>query len=163
MGKAASAKKEGRAVVATNRRARFDFEILERLEAGLALAGPEVKSLRAGKASLGDAFATIRRGEAWLVNCHISPYTQAGRENPEPRRDRKLLLHRREIHRLRAKSAERGLTLVPLSLYFKSGRAKVEIAVARGRQKRDKREAIKRREQEREMQRAIRGARRSGR
>lgn len=163
MAKAGAARKEERQVVATNRRARHDFEIGETLEAGLALVGPEVKSLRAGRASLGDAFVTVRRGEAWLVNCHVSPYTQAGRENPEPRRDRKLLLHRREIARLRSKAAERGITLVPLALYFRNGRAKVEVAVARGRRKHDKREAIKRREQEREMERAVRGPRRSGR
>ena len=144
-------------IVATNRRARFDYEILEVHEAGVALLGPEVKSLRAGKANLSDAYASVRGREVFLVNAHISPYTQAGRTNPDPRRERKLLLHRAEIARLRGKLAERGLTLVPLRLYFKSGRVKVELGVARGKRRHDKREAIRRREQEREMQRARRG------
>jgi SsrA-binding protein len=143
-------------IVATNRRARFDYEILETFEAGLALLGPEVKSLRAGKANLSDAYATFRRGEVYLVNAHISPYPQAGRENPEPRRERKLLLHRAEISRLVGRVGERGLTLVPLSLYFKNGRAKVELGLARGKRRYDKRESIRRREQDREMQRAVR-------
>ena len=149
-------------IVATNRRARFDYEILEVHEAGVALLGPEVKSLRAGKANLSDAYASVRRGEVFLVNAHISPYTQAGRENPDPRRERKLLLHRSEISRLRAKVAERGLTLVPLRLYFKNGRVKVELGVARGKRRYDKREAIRRREQDREIQRAARQRGRRG-
>ena len=144
-------------IVATNRRARFDYEILEIHEAGVALLGPEVKSLRAGKANLSDSYASVRGGEVFLINAHISPYTQAGRENPDPRRERKLLLHRGEIARLRGKVAERGLTLVPLRLYFKNGRVKVELGVARGKRRYDKRETIRRREQEREMQRAKRG------
>ena len=132
-------------------------EILETFEAGLVLLGPEVKSLRAGKANLVDAYATIRRGEAFLVNAHISPYTQAGRENPDPRRERKLLLHKREIARLRGQIAERGRTLVPLSLYFKEGRVKVELALARGKRRHDRRETIRRREQDREVERELRG------
>ncbi len=143
-------------IVATNRRARFDYEILETVEAGLALLGPEVKSLRAGKANLSDAYATFRGREVFLVNAHINPYAQAGRANPDPRRERKLLLHRAEIARLSSRVAERGFTLVPLLLYFKNGRAKVELGLARGKRRYDKRETIRRREQDREMQRAVR-------
>ena len=149
-----------RQIVATNRRARFEYEILDTWEAGLVLVGPEVKALRAGKANLSDAYAMVRRGEAYLVNAHISPYDKAGRDNPDPRRERKLLLHRREIGKLQGQVAEKGLTLVPLSLYFKDGRAKVEIALARGKRRYDKRESIKRREQEIEMKRATRSRRR---
>ena len=147
-------------LVARNRRARFEYEILDTLEAGIALRGPEVKSLRAGKANLSDAYAVIRGGEVFLHGVHISPYAQAGRENPEPLRVRKLLLHRAEIGRLAGQVAERGLTLVPLRLYFRNGRAKVELAVARGKRRYDKRQTIRRREEEREMQRATRGRRR---
>jgi len=146
-----------RRVIASNRRARFEYEVIDRFEAGLVLVGPEVKSLRAGKANLGDAYATIRRGEMFLEKLHISPYEPATRENPEPMRSRKLLLHRREIARLAGRVAERGLTLVPLSLYFKDGRAKVELALARGKRQHDKRESLKRREHDREAQRAMRG------
>jgi SsrA-binding protein len=147
--------------VAQNRRARHDYEILDTIEAGLVLVGPEVKSLRAGKASLSDAYAVVRRGELWLLNAHVSPYEQAGRDNPNPRRERKLLVHRAEISRLAGQVAERGLTLVPLSLYFKDGRAKVELALARGKRTIDKRHSIKEREQEREIDRALsRGRRR---
>ncbi|MEE2679255.1 MAG: SsrA-binding protein SmpB [Myxococcota bacterium] len=150
-----------RRAIATNRRARFEYEILDTWEAGIALLGPEVKGLRTGKANLSDAYATVRRGEAYLVNAHISPYDKAGRDNPDPRRERKLLLHRREIAKLQGAVAEKGLTLVPLKLYFKNGRAKVELGLARGKRRHDKRETIRRREQEREMQRAVRGRRRS--
>ena len=143
-------------VIATHRRARFDYEILERLEAGVVLLGPEVKSLRAGKASLSDAYALIRRGEAFLENLHISPYPQAGRDNPDPKRQRKLLMHRKEIARLEGRVAERGFTLVPLSLYFREGRVKVELALARGKRQHDKREAIKERESDRELARVTR-------
>jgi SsrA-binding protein len=149
-----------RKLVASNRRARHDYEILDTLEAGIDLIGPEVKSLRAGTATLSDSYAVVRRGEAFLHNLHISPYEQAGRENPDPRRERKLLLHRREIAKLGSKVAERGLTLVPLSLYFRDGRAKVELALVRGRRRYDKREAIRRREQDREVARATRARRR---
>ena len=134
--------------------------LLDTVEAGLVLVGPEVKSLRDGRANLSDAYAAIRGAEAWLVNAHISPYAQASRENPDPRRERKLLLHRSEIARLAGQVAERGLTIVPLSLYFKAGRAKVELALARGKRTHDKREAIQRREQEREIERAMRRGRR---
>jgi len=151
-----------RKLVATHRKARFEYEILETVEAGIALVGPEVKSLRAGNASLADAYAVVRRGEVFLVGAHVSPYAQASRENPDPRRERKLLLHRAEITRLAGKVAERGLTLVPLSLYFQDGRAKVELALARGRRRYDKREAIRRREQEREVRRTVRERGRRG-
>jgi len=149
----------GRKLITQNRRARHDYEILDTVEAGLVLLGPEVKSLRDGRANLSDAYAAIRGAEAWLVNAHISPYAQAARENPDPRRERKLLLHRREIARLAGQVAERGLTLVPLSMYFKAGRAKVELGLARGKRSYDKREAMRRREQEREIERAMRRGR----
>ena len=123
------------------------------------LLGPEVKSLRAGRANLSDSYATIRRGEAWLLNAHISPYEQASRANPDPRRERKLLLHRSEISRLQGRVVEKGLTLVPLELYFKDGRAKVQLGLARGKRQHDKRESIRRREQDREMQRLARRGR----
>jgi SsrA-binding protein len=153
---------EERKRIASNRRARHEYEILDTLEAGIALRGPEVKSLRAGRANLSDAYAILRGGEVFLRNLHISPYQEAGRENSDPTRERKLLLHRQEIHRLRSKVAERGLTLIALSLYWKDGRAKVELAVARGRRRYDKREAIRRREQDREAQRASRQRGRRG-
>jgi SsrA-binding protein len=143
-------------VIATNRKARFEYEILETLEAGMALLGPEVKSLREGRANLADAYAIVRRGAATLVHLHISPYEQAGRDNPDPRRDRRLLLHRAEIRRLEGKLAERGFTLVPLRLYWKNGRAKVELGLARGKKRHDKRETIRRRESEREVARVTR-------
>ena len=146
-------------MIATNRRAHFEYEILETFEAGMALLGPEVKSLREGRANLVDAYATVRRGEALLVHLHISPYEKAGRDKPDPRRDRRLLLHRAEIRRLTGKLAERGFTLVPLRLYWKNGRAKVELGLARGKRRHDKREAIKRRESDRELQRAKRAKR----
>jgi SsrA-binding protein len=150
-----------RKLVASNRRARFDYEIFDTLEAGIALLGPEVKSLRAGNANLNDAWATVRRGEVFLMNAYIGPYEQAGRANPAARRERKLLLHRAEIARLEGRVAERGYTLVPLELYFKQGRAKVSLAVARGKKSFDKRQAIRERESEREVQRSVRGRGRS--
>jgi SsrA-binding protein len=152
----AGARKLVTSLVASNRRALHDYEILEKVEAGLVLLGPEVKSLREGRANLSDSYAVLRRGEAFLVNAHVSPYDKAGRDNPDPRRERKLLLNKGEITRLSGKVAERGLTLVPLSLYFKNGRAKVELGLARGKRVHDKREAIRRREEEREMERAVR-------
>jgi SsrA-binding protein len=131
----AKAKPKGAAPerIATNRRARFSYEIVDTFEAGIQLRGPEVKSLRAGQANLTDGFAFVRGGEMFLRGVHISPYAQASRENSEPDRERKLLLHRHEIARLAGKVAERGFTLVPLSLYWKDGRAKVELGLARGR------------------------------
>jgi len=146
----------GRKHVTSNRRALHDYEIFEKVEAGLVLLGPEVKSLREGRANLSDAYAVLRRGEAFLINAHVSPYEKAGRENADPRRERKLLLHRIEIARLAVKVAERGFTLVPLSLYFKNGRAKVELGLARGKRVYDKRESIRRREEQREMDREVR-------
>ena len=145
-----------RKVIATNRKARYEYEIFDTFEAGVALLGPEVKSLRAGRANLSDAYATIRGREVYLVGVHISPYPQAGRATPDPRRERKLLLHRAEIARLQGRVVERGFTLIPLQLYFKNGRAKVELAIARGKRRYDKREAIRRRETDRELQRATR-------
>jgi len=146
--------------VATNRRAKFDYEILDTFECGIVLLGPEVKALREGRANLGDAWAVVRRGEVWLEKLHISPYDPATRDNPEdPQRERKLLLHKREIDRLAGRVAERGLTLVPTRIYFHKGRAKVEIALARGKHRFDKRETIKRREQDLEAKRAIRRGR----
>jgi SsrA-binding protein len=145
--------------VATNRRARHEYEILETVEAGLALRGTEVKSLRSGQVNFKDSYATIRNGEAWLLGCHISPYSHGTDANHDPERDRKLLLHGREIARLGGKIAERGLTLVPLRLYFKNGRAKLEVGLARGRKLHDKRSAIREREVRREMDKAARAGR----
>ena len=149
----------GRKLITSNRRALHDYEILETVEAGIVLVGPEVKSLREGRANLSDSYAMLRRGEAFLVNAHVGPYDKAGRDNPEPRRERKLLMHRAELSRLGPKLAERGFTLVPLSLYFKAGRAKVELGLARGKKQYDKREALKKREQDREIERAKRASR----
>jgi SsrA-binding protein len=146
--------------VATNRRARHDYEILESVEVGLVLRGTEVKALRQGQINFKDSYAVIRNNEAWLVGCHISPYSHGTDANHDPERDRKLLLHRREISRLTGKVAERGLTLVPLRLYFKSGRAKLEIGLARGKKLHDKRSAIREREVRREMDKAVRASRR---
>ncbi len=143
-------------VVARNRKARHEYELLEKVEAGIVLTGTEVKSLRNGKANLEDAYADINQGEVWLQGCDIPEYLQANRMNHVPKRPRKLLLHRREIDKLEAKSGEKGLTLVPLSVYFKKGMAKVEIAVARGRKTYDKREAIKQQDAKRDMDRAMR-------
>ncbi len=151
-----------RKVIATNRRARFEYEIVDRLEAGIVLYGPEVKSLREGRANLGDAYGVVRKGELFLEKLHISPYEPATRANSEPQRERKLLAHKREIRRLLGKVRERGFTLVPLSLYFnEEGRVKVELALARGKHSYDKRETIKRREAERDSQRSARRGSRS--
>jgi SsrA-binding protein len=146
--------------VASNRYASYRFNLLERLECGIALQGTEVKSLRGGSAQLKDGFATIHDGELWLRNVHIPHYAPASRENHEPERERKLLLHRRELDRLSARVAERGLTLVPTRIYFKGSRAKVEIALARGKDVHDKRETLKRRDGQREIERGLREARR---
>ncbi len=142
--------------VATNRRASHRYHLLERWECGLVLQGTEVKALRDGKAQIKDGYASVRDGEVWLHNVHIPPYGPASRENHEPERPRKLLMHRREIDRLLGKTREKGLTLVPTRLYFSDGRAKVEIALARGKDVGDKRQSIKEREMKREMERAIR-------
>jgi SsrA-binding protein len=142
--------------VATNRQASHRYHLLERWECGLVLQGTEVKALRDGKAQIKDGYASVRDGEVWLHNVHIPPYGPASRENHEPERPRKLLMHKREIDRLIGKTREKGLTLVPTRLYFSGGRAKVEIALARGKDVGDKRQAIKEREMKREMERAIR-------
>jgi SsrA-binding protein len=142
--------------VATNRQARFKYHLLETWETGIALQGSEVKSLREGKVNLKDAYALVRDGEVWLHHCHIAPYEPAAREGHDPERPRKLLMHRREIERLIGKTAERGLTLVPTRIYFSGPRAKVELALARGKEHRDKREAIRERDQRREMERELR-------
>jgi SsrA-binding protein len=141
--------------VATNRQAGFRYHLLERFEAGIVLQGSEVKSLREGAVQLKDAYAEVRDGEVWLRNMHIAPYKPAARENHDPDRPRKLLLHRREIERLVGKTAERGLTLVPTRVYFSGPRAKVELALARGKELHDKRRAIKERETRREIERAL--------
>jgi SsrA-binding protein len=141
--------------IASNRQASYRYHLLERWEAGIALQGTEVKSLREGAVQLKDAYATLREGEVWLHNMHIAPYTPAARDNHDPERPRKLLLHRREIERLIGKTAEKGLTLVPTRLYFKGPNAKVEIALARGKELHDKRRDIKAREQRREIERAL--------
>jgi SsrA-binding protein len=147
---------QGTKVVARNRRARHEYHIEDVFEAGLVLTGTEVKSLRAGRASLAEGFAQISDHEMWLHNVHIPEYTQGTWTNHEPRRTRKLLLHRREIDKLAAETAERGLTLVPLSLYFKDGKAKVELALARGKRSYDKRHDLARRDAAREVERALR-------
>ncbi|MGD0949731.1 MAG: SsrA-binding protein SmpB [Candidatus Binatia bacterium] len=143
--------------ITVNRRARHDFHIEATFEAGLVLTGSEVKSLRAGKAQLKDSYGRIDKGEVWLFNAHISPYAAAAQFGHDPTRSRKLLLHRREIQHLIGKVKERGLTLIPLRLYFKEGRAKVELALARGKKLYDKREATKEREVRRELDRARKG------
>jgi SsrA-binding protein len=144
--------------VATNRQASHRFSLLERIECGIALTGTEVKSLREGKAQIKDAYATVRDGELWLHHVHIPPYANAARDNHEPERDRKLLVHRRELERLAAQTREKGLTLVPTRIYFKGPNAKVEIAVAKGRDLYDKRQSIRAREEKRDMDRALRSA-----
>ena len=153
-------KKVGAGDVASNRYAAHRFNLLERIECGIVLFGTEVKSLRGGGAQLKDGFAALRGGELWLRNVHIPPYAPASRENHEPERERKLLLHRREIDRLAARVAERGLTLVPTRIYFSGSDAKVEIALARGKDLYDKRQTIRERETKRDMERAVREARR---
>jgi len=142
-------------VVATNRKARHEYEILDTFEAGLVLKGPEVKSLREGKVGFQDAFARVEGGEVWLHSLHISPYEQANRFNEDPLRPRKLLLHRLEILRLVGKVEEKGLTLIPLAIYFRGGYAKVTLALARGRKTYDKREKLKKKTQEDEARRAM--------
>ena len=154
------AKAQGEKLIADNRRARHEYHLLERVEAGLALSGSEVKSLRQGHAILQRAYADARDGELWLVGLHIPAYEQASAEPHDPDRDRKLLLHRREIDRLSAQVAEKGLTLVPTRLYFKDGRAKVELAVARGKEIRDKRRDIADRETKRRLERELKSRRR---
>ncbi len=147
------ARESGRKIIAQNRKARHDYSILDTYEAGVVLTGTEVKSLRAGRASLVDAFASVRDGEVWLQNVHIPEYTQGTWTNHAPRRTRKLLLHRGEIDRLIGKTREGGLTLVPLSMYFVDGRVKVELALAKGKRAYDKRQALAERDANREIAR----------
>ena len=142
--------------IASNRKAFHEYFVDDRIEVGIVLTGTEVKSLRDGKAQIKDGYASVRDGEVWLHNVHIPPYGPASRENHEPERPRKLLMHKREIERLIGKTREKGLTLVPTRLYFSNGRAKAEIALARGKDVGDKRQSIKEREMKREMERAIR-------
>jgi SsrA-binding protein len=141
--------------VATNRQAAYRYQLLERWECGIQLQGSEVKSIRDGAVQLKDAYAALRDGEVWLHNMHIAPYAAAARENHDPERPRKLLMHRREIERLIGKTQERGLTLVPTRLYFSGRNAKVELALAKGKEQRDKRRDLKEREQRREIDRAL--------
>lgn len=145
-------------VLAANRKARHDYIIEESIEAGIVLTGTEIKSIRTGRANLQDSFALIRSDEMWLVGAHISPYEHGNRENHEPRRDRKLLLHRREIDRLAGRVQEKGWTLVPLDIHLRDGRAKVQIGIARGKKQYDKRETIAKRDFDRELQRAVKDA-----
>ncbi len=145
----------GRKVIVSNRRARHDYAIMDVYEAGIVLTGTEVKSLRAGRASLADAYANVEDGEVWLRNVHIPEYDQGSWTNHEPRRTRKLLLHRKEILRLIGKTREGGLALVPLSMYFSDGKVKVEIALARGKRSYDKRADLAKRDADREVQRAL--------
>jgi len=146
--------------VASNRYASYRFELLERFECGMALEGTEVKALRNGGAQLKDGYALVRDGELWLHNVHIPPYPPAAAQNHEPERDRKLLAHRRQIDKLTGQIKEKGLTIVPTRIYFSGGRAKVEIALAKGKDRFDKRESIKGREMKRDMDRALRDANR---
>ena len=148
-------REQGRTLVAQNKKARHDYQTLDVFEAGLVLTGTEVKALRQGRASLVDAYASVSDGEAWLIGAHIPEYSQGTWTNHAPRRTRKLLLHKEEIERLIGKTREGGLTLVPLSLYFKDGRAKVEIALARGKKNYDKRQDLAERQAAREVQREI--------
>jgi SsrA-binding protein len=147
-------KEKGRKVIVSNRKARHDYSIIDSYECGIVLMGTEVKSLRAGKASLADAFAQVEDGEVWLRNLHIPQYEQGTWTNHAPRRARKLLLHREEISRLVGKTREGGLTLVPLALYFSDGKVKVELALARGKKTHDKRQDLARRDAQREIARA---------
>ena len=149
----------GTKLIARNRKARHDYEIMDSFETGIVLKGTEVKSLRAAKVNLKDSYATIERGEVVLYNLHISPYEAANRYNHEPERPRKLLLHRSEIRRLVGRTEQKGLTLVPLKLYFKQGRAKVELALARGKRQYDRRQDIARREMQRDIERALKDRR----
>jgi len=141
-------------VVATNRKAGFEYFLLERFEAGLSLQGSEIKSIRAGQISLAEAYVQVENGEAWLIEAHIAPYVQANRMNHDPKRPRRLLLHKKEILEMWNAVRQKGVTIVPLRVYLKEGRAKIEIAIAKGKQTHDKRQAIAKRDQEREMRRA---------
>jgi SsrA-binding protein len=143
------------ALLADNRKARFDYEIIETLEAGVVLLGTEVKAIREGRVNLRDSYATVERGEVWALNIHISPYSHRGYADHEPLRKRKLLLHKIEIRKLIGRTVEKGLTLVPLRMYFKSGKVKMTIGLARGKKSHDKRETLKKREADRETRAAV--------
>lgn len=147
--------KENVKIICKNRKAGYNFHIEDSFEAGIALTGSEVKSLRQGKANLADSYAKILKGELFLVDAHIAPYNQANRQNHDPLRERKLLLHKREIRKLIGKVAERGFSLIPLKLYFKNGKVKVELALAKGKKAYDKREAIRKKDERRELERLI--------
>ena len=142
-------------IIATNRKARHDYHIDDTFEAGMALTGTEIKSIRAGRVSLRDSFAVVKEGELWLMNAHIAPYDQGTFANHEPRRPRKLLMHRREINRIAGQLQEKGFTLVPLRLYLKNNLAKVELGLARGKKQYDKRAALRQKETRREIDRAV--------
>lgn len=157
---ARTAREEAQKSIAENRKAFHDYHILETFEAGIVLVGTEVKAIREGHANLRDSFARVEDGEVWLYNVHINPYSHRGYADHEPTRRRKLLLHRQEIRKLIGKTVEKGLTLVPTRLYFKSGHVKVALALARGKQAHDKRETIKRREADRETRAAVKERRR---
>ena len=150
----------GRQLIAENRKARHDYYVLQTLEAGVALLGTEVKAIREGRANLRDSYARVENGEIWLQNVHISPYSHRGSSDHAEMRPRKLLLHRHEIRKLVGQTAEKGLTLVPLELYFKTGRVKVLLALAKGKHAHDKRETLRRREIDRETRSAMKSARR---
>jgi SsrA-binding protein len=152
----------GRKLIVENRRARHDYLIAERVEAGVVLTGTEVKSLRDGGGNLRDAYAQLREGELWLVGANIAPYRQGNIQNHEPLRDRKLLLHRREIEKLGSQVAERGMTLVPLAMYFTNGRVKLELGLGRGKEKADRRQALAERDARRQIDRALRERERGG-
>jgi SsrA-binding protein len=156
------AKERGQKAIASNRKARHDYEILDTYEAGIVLVGTEVKSLRLGRASLVDSFATVDDGEVWLRGLHVAEYEQGTWTNHEPRRRRKLLLHRNEILKLIGKTKESGLSLVPLSMYFKDGKVKVELALAKGKRSYDKRQTLAKRDADREITRAVGRARKRG-
>jgi SsrA-binding protein len=145
----------GEKLIASNKKAFHEYFVLEKFEAGIALTGTEVKSLREGRVNLKDSYVNVDRGEAWLIGAHISPYSHGNRENHDPERKRKLLLHRREIDKLQGQIVEKGLTIVPLRLYFKGGKVKTEIAVVRGKKLYDKRETEKRRQLDREAEAAM--------
>jgi len=147
---------QGRKVVSTNRKARHDYEILDTYEAGLVLTGSEIKSIRAGHVNLREGFVQVRDNELWLLNTHIAAYDQAGKFGHDPLRPRKLLLHRKEIDRIAARVQEKGLTIVPTMLYLTRGRAKVEIALARGKKQYDKRESLRKRDSQRQIERSLR-------
>ena len=142
-------------IVSTNRKAKFEYFLLDQFEAGISLKGSEIKSIRAGQISIKEAYIRVDEHEAWLMEAHVAPYAEANRYNHEPRRPRQLLLHKREIRKLRASIRKKGLTIIPTKVYLKGGRAKVEIALARGKKLHDKRHAIKEKESERDMKRQM--------